>query len=49
MCAFRHAKERQKEYGRVTHVDPTAKEVYVLSEDGGKTFSDNFTSFWTMK
>ncbi|HHT65849.1 MAG: sialidase family protein [Caldicoprobacterales bacterium] len=39
MCAFRHAKERQKEFGRVTHVDPTAKDVYILSEDNGKTFS----------
>ena len=38
MCAFRHAKERQKQYGRVTHVDPTAKDVYILSRDGGKTF-----------
>ncbi|HHW31520.1 MAG TPA: exo-alpha-sialidase [Clostridiaceae bacterium] len=38
MCAFRHAKERQKEYGRVTHVDPTAKCVFVISEDNGKTF-----------
>lgn len=37
--AFRHAKERQKEYGKVTHVDPTAKLVYLLSEDGGQTFS----------
>ena len=26
ICAFRHALERQKQYGRVTHVDPTAKE-----------------------
>lgn len=39
ICAFRHALERQKEYGRVTHVDPTAKDVFVVSEDGGKTFS----------
>jgi len=39
MCAFRHAKERQKEYGRVTHIDPTAKCVYVISEDNGKSFS----------
>jgi len=39
MCAFRHAKERQKEYGHVTHVDPTAKDVFILSEDNGKTFS----------
>lgn len=38
ICAFRHAKERQKEYGRVTHVDPTAKDVYIVSPDGGRTF-----------
>lgn len=38
ICAFRHAKERQKEFGRVTHVDPTAKDVYIVSPDGGKTF-----------
>ena len=38
ICAFRHAKERQKEYGKVTHVDPTAKDVYIISRDGGKTF-----------
>lgn len=39
VCAFRHALDRQKEYGRVTHVDPTAKNVYIKSTDGGKTFS----------
>lgn len=38
VCGFRHAAERQKEYGRITHVDPTAKAVYVVSSDGGKTF-----------
>lgn len=38
ICAFRHAKERQKEYGAVTHVDPTAKDVFILSEDGGYSF-----------
>ena len=38
VCAFRHAKERQKEYGRVTHVDPTAKLVYLVSNDNGKSF-----------
>ncbi|MDO4488204.1 MAG: sialidase family protein [Eubacteriales bacterium] len=38
ICAFRHAKERQKEYGRVTHVDPTAKDVFIISNDGGKSF-----------
>lgn len=40
VCAFRHALERQKEYGRVTHVDPTAKLVYVESKDNGQTFSN---------
>lgn len=39
VCAFRHALERQKEYGRVTHVDPTAKLVYLESDDNGKSFS----------
>ncbi len=38
ICAFRHAKERQKQDGKVTHVDPTAKDVYIISRDGGKTF-----------
>lgn len=38
ICAFRHAKERQKTWNRVTHVDPTAKDVYIVSPDGGKTF-----------
>ena len=38
ICAFRHARERQKEYGRVTHVDPTARDVYISSTDGGRTF-----------
>ena len=42
ICAFRHARERQKEFGHVTHVDPTAKDVYIVSEDGGKTFSSDF-------
>jgi hypothetical protein len=37
-CFFRHAKERQKEWGNYTHIDPSAKDVYILSEDGGKTF-----------
>lgn len=38
ICAFRHALERQKEFGRVTHIDPTARDVFVVSRDGGKTF-----------
>ena len=42
VCAFRHAKERQKEYGRVTHVDPTAKIGYIVSNDGGKTFEKEY-------
>ena len=40
ICAFRHAKERQKEYGRVTHVDPTAKDVFIFSNDKGKSFEN---------
>lgn len=38
ICAFRHAQERQKEFGKVTHIDPTAKDVFICSEDGGQTF-----------
>lgn len=38
ICAFRHAKERQAQYGAVTHVDPTAKDVFIVSPDGGITF-----------
>ena len=38
ICAFRHALERQKEYGYTTHIDPTAKDVFVVSPDGGTTF-----------
>ena len=38
ICAFRHAKDRQSLYGSVTHIDPTAKDVYLLSRDGGKSF-----------
>ncbi len=38
ICAFRHAKERQKEYGKFTHIDPTAKDVYIVSNDGGESF-----------
>lgn len=41
-CGFRHAAERQKEYGRVTHVDPTAKIGYIVSDDQGKTFGKEF-------
>lgn len=42
LLAFRHAAERQKEYGRHTHVDPTAKIGYIVSYDGGKTFDKEF-------
>ncbi len=38
ICAFRHARERQAEYGRVTHIDPTARDVFITSPDGGRTF-----------
>lgn len=41
ICAFRHALERQKQYGRHTHVDPTAKDVFIVSPDGGETFDTN--------
>jgi hypothetical protein len=36
---FRHAKDRQKEFGGTTHIDATAKDVFVISLDGGQTFS----------
>lgn len=38
LCAFRHAAERQKTHGSVTHIDPTAKNVFIRSDDGGRTF-----------
>jgi len=38
MCAFRHAPERQDQFGSAAHIDPEAKDVYILSHDGGKTF-----------
>ena len=38
ICAFRHAKERQAQYGHVTHIDPTAKDVFITSPDGGRAF-----------
>ncbi len=41
ICAFRHALDRQKEFGRVTHVDPTARNVFIKSTDGGQTFSSD--------
>ncbi len=40
ICAFRHAKERQTEYGAATHIDPTARDVFITSPDGGRTFSN---------
>ena len=38
ICAFRHAKDRQREFGSATHIDPTAKDVFITSPDGGCTF-----------
>ena len=38
ICAFRHAKERQAEYGACTHIDPTARDVFITSPDGGNSF-----------
>ncbi|MCL2201951.1 MAG: glycoside hydrolase [Oscillospiraceae bacterium] len=40
-CFFRHAKDRRKEDGKVTHIDPTAKIAYVVSDDGGNSFSSD--------
>lgn len=37
-CFFRHAKDRRAELGRYTHIDDTAKDVYVVSRDDGLTF-----------
>jgi hypothetical protein len=37
-CFFRHAKDRQKEWGTYSHIDPSARDVYILSKDGGKSF-----------
>ena len=41
-CFFRHAKERQKEWGTHSHIDPTAKDVFILSKDNGKTFETDY-------
>jgi sialidase-1 len=46
MVGFRQATDRQKKYiaginknfGKVTHVDPTSKAVYITSEDDGATW-----------
>jgi len=38
ICAFRHAKNRLAEYGKFTHIDPTAKDVFISSPDGGLSF-----------
>ena len=38
ICAFRHAKDRQAEYGACTHIDPTARDVFIVSEDDGACF-----------
>ena len=37
-CFFRHAKDRQKEFGMHTHIDPTAKDVYIVSRNNGQSF-----------
>jgi hypothetical protein len=37
-CFFRHARDRQKEWGACTHIDPSAKAVFIISKDMGKTF-----------
>jgi hypothetical protein len=38
-CFFRHAKDRRKDGGAVTHIDPTAKNVFIVSKDNGLSFS----------
>lgn len=38
ICAFRHAKDRRAEFGCATHIDPTAKDVFITSPDGGRSF-----------
>ena len=38
ICAFRYAAERQAQYGQVTHIDPTARDVFITSPDGGRSF-----------
>jgi hypothetical protein len=37
-CFFRHAKDRRAEYGTYTHIDPTAKDVFIVSNDNGERF-----------
>ncbi|MCL2478483.1 MAG: glycoside hydrolase [Treponema sp.] len=39
-CFFRHAMERQKTWGNYSHIDPTAKDVFIVSTDDGKTFGN---------
>ncbi|MDR3304299.1 MAG: glycoside hydrolase [Treponema sp.] len=41
-CFFRHAKDRQKAGGRPTHIDPTAKDGFIVSKDGGESFETAF-------
>jgi len=43
-CFFRHAKDRQKEWGSHTHIDPTANDVFILSYDNGKTFAPSLNT-----
>lgn len=42
LCAFRHAPDRIKEFGACIHLDPEAKDVFVRSFDGGKTFEPEY-------
>ena len=41
LCVFRSApnRESQPQYGCCVHLDPEAKDVYICSYDGGKTFT----------
>jgi hypothetical protein len=41
-CFFRHAKDRLKEWGKYTHIDPTAKDVFIVSKDDGRTFGKDY-------
>jgi len=38
LCASRQAPSRVKKFGGIAHLDPDAKDVFVYSHDGGKTF-----------
>ncbi|WP_405455615.1 sialidase family protein [Paenibacillus sp. HJGM_3] len=41
IVGFRQARDLQRLYGKVTHVDPASKAVYVTSSDGGRTWDSN--------